>query len=161
MKKLFAVAFLGLATLGHSAEPAAAGWFHRHSCSCDVVIRCRQYNAFSPPCCGENGLNGHGPAPGPGGACYGAPGFEGHTAQFGPWTGGALAGQPMQLPGQSTPIGNPPLANSLRTAPAPVPGITQQLPSGWMRPNGPWLYHPTVNPGYAPPQGIPSMPPAQ
>src|SRR5438552_14865792 len=103
MKKLFAVAFLGLATLGLSTGHARAGWLWHHHChSCDVLVHCHQYNAFSPPCCpGDNCMKGNGAAPGYGAAGSGAAGWDGHAMQMGQlpapnaWSAGALAGQMM------------------------------------------------------------------
>jgi hypothetical protein len=97
MKKLLAVGVLSLAALGLAVAPASA-WFHDCcGCGCGLfgcchrccsVICCRQYNAFSPCCCGSlccmgccpfgpcgwGGYGGYGcgPAPySPGPDCYG------------------------------------------------------------------------------------------
>jgi hypothetical protein len=53
MKKLCTVAFLGLFGLGLTAQSASAWWWTNWCCEKHgPKIHCRQYNAFSPYCCG-------------------------------------------------------------------------------------------------------------
>lgn len=57
MKKLLALGLLSVAALGLATAPASAWWpcfplCGSKCCSkCCVPVCCRQYNAFSPPCC--------------------------------------------------------------------------------------------------------------
>jgi hypothetical protein len=62
MKKLFALGFLSLAALAWASAPASAGWpcFGCGGCcnKCCNTVCIRQYNAFTPICCGSLSCNG-------------------------------------------------------------------------------------------------------
>jgi hypothetical protein len=157
MKRLIAIAFLGLGALTVSAGSAQAGWFfHNHHCHCSVKIHCRQYNAFSMPCCDNPAGGGDGCGPG---GCGVHPGFgyagytHGHVAQGivpGSPAQGALAGPVTGSPGSPPTVSNPS---------AQAPGATPRVwsapaPYGRMPSGGAPVLHPGFQGGLPPANGF-------
>jgi hypothetical protein len=141
MKRFFAIAILGLASLGIAAQQAAAGWLLDHCCHrccCSLKVCAKQYNAFSPYCIDSvsgccpgpvAGAWGNGPGPGfayqDGGPCQElpAPGqLDGHPTVPPPAAGAARSGTPFVVPGstqflmpgatsQGVPLSSPAMGN--------------------------------------------------
>jgi hypothetical protein len=147
MKKLFALAFMSLAVIGGTTSTASAWWPCFPLCGgcssgCCTTIKLRQYNAFTPICCGT--LNCDGCCPlnlscgqlGSGPAIFGA-GCAGGNC-YAPHGASVYAGDMYPL-GQLPPaaiLSQPPMpapaANGMPAAPAatmPVPpGATSFAP---------------------------------
>jgi hypothetical protein len=145
MKKLFAVAILGIAALALTTESASAGWLCHHCCkskSC-LTLTAKQYNAFSPYCL--DSFNGCFPLQGMGcnGNCYmGCVG--GSCTQAGVACLGELPspGAVTNLPQGGTVMAAPTMVQNGNAAPAAPKAAVQ-----------PW---PTWAPGMASPSGVPS-----
>jgi hypothetical protein len=141
MNKLFAVVVSSVAGLGLAAGQAAA-WFHDCCCNkcCCTTICLRQYNAFTPICCGQISCDGccpltfggfcnnQPPAQPHGCATCGGYGYGGAHPDFGhgsygpgaPATGHDGNGPP-----------TPPPANLQPAPPATMPGVN---PPGYRAP---------------------------
>lgn len=157
MKKLSAVALLGLAVSGLSTQKASALWpFSNHAPCCTTMsIHCRQYNAFSPFCCDSACYAGQGGPVGclpfAGGPAWG--GWVGPAGQMAHPEGGGSGSGPAPAP---PPRFTPPMpapktmsANPVPTAPNPVLN-----PYANGQPWGPTPYYigfvPQYGMGYAP-----------
>jgi hypothetical protein len=165
MKKLLPSAVLAMAVCAFAAPQSFAGCFglfynHCGCCGCGAKFCVRQYNAFSPVCCGTVfcdgccpfGSGGGGPGPGYGGGCgpcaggmCPAPGcglnFSGVPACGGGGCGdgSCLGSLPPSEPPPGAPVGNPVVA------PSPLPsGPTSQAMIGSTIQNA--AYRPAVAP---------------
>jgi hypothetical protein len=149
MKKLLAIAIVGVAALCLTAGQASAFWpFHCCHCCKDYHCICTQYNAFSPWCCncptGDNG--GCGAPCGPYGhypfaAYYGDNGYANHLPPAGGYVNQAPTGPATGVPtyaGTPNPTGNPVQAQ---------PYTTGAIPPGY----NPMPAYPTSAPYSAPP----------
>jgi hypothetical protein len=157
MKTMLTAALAALAVMGLSARPASAGAFglipHCGGCGCCGCNFCiRQYNAFSPVCCGTVYCDGCAPLGSCGPGCFNYGGLP----ASGPW--GCLNGScSSQLPpGGVLPSG--PSGPILQTLPNPMPKGPPEASAGYGQPSvysaG---YRPAFYPGYgygyAPPPG--------
>jgi hypothetical protein len=100
MKKLLALGFLSLAALAWATAPASAWWPCGKCCSkCCTTICVRQYNAFTPICCGNLCCTGCCPMTfggcGMGGAAYG----DGGTCMMNAGTATDICGGQLPAPG--------------------------------------------------------------
>ena len=123
MKKLLALGLLSMATLGLATAPASAWWpcfplCGSKCCSkCCVPVCCRQYNAFSPPCCDSGcpiNYGGGGCCPSSQACCVGG----GDACCLGQLPGSALA----------MPAGRPPLLVRRTSRPLPNAGPATPAP---------------------------------
>jgi hypothetical protein len=134
MKKMLTAAFAALALMGSSARPASAGVFGLipHTgcgcCGCNFCVR--QYNAFSPVCCGTVYCDGCCPIGCGGPGCFNYMGFP----SCGPW--GNL---------DSTTCGTTPMTPAVPVPATPATPIPQNLPNAL--PKGP----PSAAAGYGQP----------
>lgn len=169
MKKLLALGVLSLAALGLAAGSVAAWWPCYPLCckssKCCASITIRQYNAFTPICCGNMSCNGCCPIS-PCGPAMCGPGLLG----CGP--GGCAAGPTMYSSGcESCCLGQLPAAGTalqsyqasmpapMNARPMPTSGVwPQAMPHGMIQSAS---YQPMYYPGYAPmpasPMNAPGM----
>jgi hypothetical protein len=154
MKKLFAIAIMGLAALTVSTERASAGWIHGLCCrKCTVAVHLKQYNAFSQFCC-ENPCsclpqqnipvygNGNGCGNGGGAACC----MQG---------GGSMGELPAAMQGysgQGMVFQGAPMAPQGMIQAAPMQAWPSTAPMTMARPTGVPSYSPS-NLNYAPAMG--------
>jgi len=159
MKKLLAIALVGVSVLGLASGRAFA-WPLRHCwCCCNkgCHVNCSQYNAFSPWCCdypcpGPNYGNGNCGYYPPLAAHYGDNGYASQLPAGA--SGGAAAANtgPATNPGSNPMPAGPAQPNAIQGAP---PGYNQTLfyPTGMARPYGVPSYYPNGM-GYAPGYGV-------
>lgn len=128
MKKLFALGLLLAAMFGWSAQTALAWWPCYPLCGCDkkgssccASITIKQYNAFTPICCGSMHCNGCCPMDLTGGGSVCGPGMMGCAAAgaacYDPCGAAAICSGCGQLPAVSP----APIAVPGYQAPAPTP----------------------------------------
>jgi hypothetical protein len=148
MKKILSAALVTLALTGLSARPASAGAFglipHGGCCGCCGCNFCiRQYNAFSPVCCGTVYCDGCMPF---GSGAPGCLGYSGFPAS-GPWNclDGSCVGQ--LPPAEVMPAA--PAAPPLQSLPSAMP---KGPPAATAGPAQPGVYsagyRPAFYPGY-------------
>ena len=186
MKKLIPFAVLALAVCGFTAPTASAKTFGLFTCgrccgkccggckSCTTIC-VRQYNAFTPVCCGNICMTGCCmPFGGPmgGGQDYGqgcGPMGCGPMG-CGPTSSDSCGGDNCGL-GELPPVGTlPPNSQTPGTGPTPLPSPLPSAPSAQamprQMPNGPvqttaysmpYYYQPQYNYGNVPPMPVPAM----
>lgn len=144
MKRLLTATVLSIAALTLAAGQAPA-WFLTHHCckQCCVSVCCKQYNAFSPVCCGNITCYGCSPSLNFGQGCCGA-----GDAVAG-WDGGGYLGQ---LPAAAPVITTTPGATTIPfQAPMPTPATTAPMGYyGAMMPAWPMVQPVGYGPAYLP-----------